>query len=69
MSLDQIMNEGKKDPEIIGIRNALLADKLESELVKNEWCEHKERILLPRRISRIHFITKVFVSPNLKYCK
>ena len=60
MSLDEVVNESKKDPEIITIRNALLNDKWESELVKpyfkvkNEFCEHNdvilrgERILLPK---------------------
>ena len=75
MSLDQIMNEGGIDPEIIGIRNTLLADKLENELVKsyfkvkNELCEHNESILLSSRIRRTHFLTKIFLSPSLKNCK
>ena len=32
--LDQVMNESKKDAEIVAIRNALLTDKWESEVVK-----------------------------------
>ena len=55
MLLDQVMNESKKDPEIIAIRNALLTDKWESEVVKlylkvkNELCEHNDVILRGER--------------------
>ena len=48
MLLEQVMNESSNDPEIIVIRNALLTNKWESELVKpykNESCENNNVIL------------------------
>ena len=48
MSLDQVMNKSKKDPEIIAIWIALQTDKWESEVVKpylnvkNEFSEHSD---------------------------
>lgn len=50
MPLDQVVNESKKDPQFMAIRNTLLIDKWKSELVKtyfkvkNELCEHNDVI-------------------------
>ena len=51
LSLDWVINESKRNPEIIAIRNTLSIDKWESELVKpyfkvkNEFCEYNNVIL------------------------
>ena len=44
MSLDQIINEIKKDQEIIAIGNALPTDKRESGLVKSYFKVHYQSV-------------------------